>query len=121
MSWEGEDLNGCEMMDINGDTEIYLQTSDRRDSLAPRSLEIEMNDKLFTRWEVRLGFWTRNEYYFGRNNERRGVKQMWPIPGTVMEPRQKPLTCPGVEDTCPASDMYAYKLLSNRRMNCVFE
>merc|ERR1719266_2665257 len=38
-----------------------------------------------------------------------------------MEPRQKPLTCPGVEDTCPVSEMYAYKLLSNNRMNCVFE
>ena len=93
VSWEGEDLNGCEMMDINGDTEIYLQTSDRRDSFAPRSLEIEMNDKLFTRWEVRLGFWNRNEFRFSTNNRRLGVKKMWPIPGRVMEPR--PLHTPG--------------------------
>jgi len=126
VSWEGEDLNGCEMMDINGDTDVYLQTLKRGDSFAPRKLEIEMNDKLFTRWEVRLGFSLysflfRNEFEFSKNNDKLSVKQMWPIQGRVMEPRPRPLTCPGVEDTCPASDMYAYKLLSNRRMNCVFE
>jgi len=121
VSWEGEDLNGCEMMDINDETDVYLQTEKRRDSFAPKRLEIEMNDKLFTRWEVRLGHFTRNEYHFYKNNNRLGVKQVWPIPGRVMEPRETPLICPGAEDACPVSDMYAYQLLSNRRMNCVFE
>jgi len=121
VSWEGEELNGCEMMDVNDETDVYLQTEKRGDSFAPRKLEIEMNDKLFTRWEARLGPFNRNEYRFDRNNQRRPVKQMWPPEGRVVEPRPKPLTCPSAEDTCPASDMYSYKLLSNRRMNCVFE
>jgi len=50
------------------------------------------------------------------------VSKEWPHDDHYIRPQDEPLRCPPLSvDTCPLSEMYAYRIGSRDRKNCLFE
>jgi len=129
--WQKEEMNNCVHMPVNEYTDIYLITDAENDPFFAKSLNIYMNDRLFTQWDVRLGayrhnIFAKNGFFNNRqvntNNLQHTVRKIWPRDGYIQPTRDRPKTCPSnTADSCPISDMYAYRLRDTAEMNCIFE
>jgi len=129
--WQKEEMNNCVHMPVNEYTDIYLITDAENDPFFAKSLNIYMNDRLFTQWDVRLGAYRHNIFakngfwsnrHVNTNNEEHSVRKIWPRDDYRQPMRDRPKTCPSnTADSCPISDMYAYRLRNTAEMNCIFE
>jgi len=130
--WEKEELRNCAIAAITDQTIVHLITDSTNDPFMVKDLEIYMNDLLYTNWRVRVGerrynlfaknwWWSEQNININTNNNQLTVSKIWPRDDYIQPARDRPLTCPSNEDSCPVADMYAYRLKSNLAMNCIFE
>jgi len=124
--WERNELGNCGSMPISEETNVWLQTDAFNDQFIPYDLEIYMDDYINTNWRVRLGGKRFNKFENSQqkntNNNRLSVVKTWPRDNYIQPIRDRPVTCPENEtESCPASEMYAYRLRSTMQMNCIFE
>jgi len=124
--WGKNEIGNCGPVPINEETNVWVKTDAFNDQFIPFDLEIYMDDYINTNWRVRLGGKRFNIFVNNAqkntNNNRLGVVKTWPRDNYITPVRDRPLTCPENEaESCPAADMYAYRLRSTMRMNCIFE
>lgn len=121
VSWRGAELGNCLSFPVDGASQVYFQTTSATDGFCPELAQIYMDDSRNTRYHARSNHWV-SWYYSAQNTQAHGVTKEWPLDGQYVRPQDEPLICPELsDDTCPLQEMYAYKVGSRDRKNCVFE
>jgi len=120
-SWSGAELGSCRSFPVDGASRVFFQTNSANDGFCPELAQIYMDDQRNTRYHAGSKWWI-SYYKSNNNNEGHGVTKEWPRDDGYVRPQDEPLLCPlPSADTCPLQEMYAYKVGSRDKKNCLFE